>query len=166
MSKSIAVGGSGAILLIMVILLVWLLPGSRQNGGHAPAAQPPEVRAASQRAMAIAAKEDNPAALEAQDWAQTNELLSSQDWRIRARGLTVLSQFSGTTYEPEAWQIALRFLSGESPVDRAYAASAVSKLRPVEAPRYIAPLLEDRDPDVRKQVEDLLSRLGYSRRKQ
>ena len=92
-------------------------------------------------------------------------MTANVDWRIRAYGLSKLSMFKGTRYEEEAWKTALEFLCGKDRVDRAYACDAVARLRPAEAPRYIAPLLEDPNPKVRKNAEDLLTRLGYSRRK-
>ncbi len=146
---------------MLILLLVWAIRGP---GVHGPKSFPipPAIREASERALAIAAKEDDPGALTARDWADTQSMIANPDWRIRARGLTVLSLFKGTIYADQAWQLALDHLTNPEPVSRVYAASAAAELRPDEAARYIAPLLQDPEKDVRDAAKRNLTRLGHS----
>jgi HEAT repeat protein len=152
---------AGGALLVLIVLLVW---GIRWADGRGPKSFPipPELRQASERSRAIASKEDDPGALTAQDWADTQSMIADPDWRIRARGLTVLPLFKRTIYADQAWQLALAHLAHAEPISRTFATHAAAALRPDEAARYIAPLLEDPDKDVRDAAKHNLIRLGYS----
>lgn len=161
MSNRLVLFIAAGALLGLILLLVW---GIRSLDVPGPKSFPipPALREASERTRAILAKGDDPGALTAQDWADTQSMIANPDWRIRVRGLTVLPVFKGTIYADQAWQLALDHLTNPEPVSRVYAASAAAILRPDEAARYIAPLLEDPDKDVRDAAKRNLTRLGHS----
>jgi HEAT repeat protein len=161
--RTVIIGLSGIVLVLAVGFVAWILYGAGHgNGGLSYDYLPPEIRAARPRVVAILAKETSPESLTAEDWADTKAMMAGPGWKLRMKGLTILPIFKGTAYAPEAWQLALDHLTDPDPVPRSYAADAVAILRPEEAARHIAPLLQDPDKETRDAVKRILSRLGYS----
>lgn len=164
MSRTSAIVGACGIGLVLAVgLASWVIWGAGAgNGDSSYDYMPPALRTAHKRALAISAKDTTPEAYTPQDWTDTKAMLSSPDWKIRMRGLTVMPCFKGTAYAAEAWQLAINHLTDPEPVPRLYAADAAAILRPEEAARHIAPLLQDPDKDTRDAVKRVLTRLGYS----
>ncbi len=82
------------------------------------------------------------------------------DWRIRFRALTIFRELKGHQRR-EAIQIARERLKDETWVVRIIAMRTLASFQAKEAAADILPLLNDPEPEVRKEARKTLQQLGY-----